>query len=471
MLTEREPCERAELVPGRVVGGKYRVLRQIGAGGMGTVYEAEHVALGRVYALKFLRQDVDAKPRGARRFEREARLLARLVHENIVSLLDIGQLEDGRPYLVLEHINGRTLRAELEASGIRSVERVLEIAEQMGRGLAHAHASGVVHRDLKPENVMLAAHADGRLLVKLLDFGVAKLREDREDPVTGTGAVLGTAAYMSPEQARGETTLDAASDVYSFGVILYEALAGKRPYDGRSYNETLYAILNKAHEPLERLRPDLPEPIAIAVERALAKTPGARFGTVDALVGALRAGAPHAKHLRNGAASSLVTGADESVELAQPREQRLRSPRLRLGVFGVAVGALALGLLAAARSPSTTVPAARAATESGAPASVPKSRSTARLDAAAPRAPEPQPTPAVTRVSNSEALARSTPREAGTRAKTRRLEPGSKGRAARPNASEPPAAPSPEVAVVNGIDLFGDYIADNPYVRGERAVP
>src|SRR5688572_29346213 len=212
---------------------------------MGSVYEAEHVRLGRSYALKLLRHDASSRPRAALRFEREARLLSKLTHENIVSLLDIGHADGEQPFLVLELIHGRTLREEMTDAGVRGLARVLDIAVQVARGLGHAHAAGIIHRDLKPENVMLSAHADGRLLVKVLDFGVARLHEDHGELVTNTGIALGTAAYMSPEQARGEAGLDAAVDVFALGVIVYESLTGRRPYDGNSYNETLYAILNK----------------------------------------------------------------------------------------------------------------------------------------------------------------------------------------------------------------------------------
>ncbi|HEY3495136.1 MAG TPA: protein kinase [Polyangiaceae bacterium] len=267
--------------------GRYRLLRLIGQGGMGTVYEAEHVSLRRRCAVKLLRRDLVPTPTAARRFEREASVLARLVHENVVSVFDIGSTRDGQPFLVLEYIEGGTLRAELERSGIRGLARVLEIVVQMCRGLAHAHAAGIVHRDLKPENVMLSRHADGRLLVKLLDFGIARPTDGPAEPVTRTDAVLGTAAYMSPEQARGERGAPPAIDVFALGVIVYEALAGKRPFEGASYNETLYAILNKPHAPLARYRPELPPHVTEAVDRALAKDRGRRFEGVAEFAAAL----------------------------------------------------------------------------------------------------------------------------------------------------------------------------------------
>jgi serine/threonine protein kinase/tetratricopeptide (TPR) repeat protein len=248
---------------------------------MGRVFVAEGVHDRQRVALKFLRPDRNASPRYLQRFEREATLLARIQHENVVSLLATGVDEANGPFLVLEYVRGVTLRGELDLRGVRSVERLLRIVQQVSRGLSHAHALGVVHRDLKPENVMLAGHAAGDVLVKLLDFGVAGLRDDEAGYVTQSDAIIGTAGYMAPEQARGERALDARTDVYSLGVVVYEALCGRRPYTGSSYNETLFKILHRKHRPLIELRPDLPIAFSHAVERALAKDVAARFPSVE----------------------------------------------------------------------------------------------------------------------------------------------------------------------------------------------
>lgn len=271
-------------VPAPHLVGRYRLIRCIGAGGMGTVFEAEHAELGRRVAIKFLRNPA-ARPRA--RFEREARLLSRLEHENIVTLLDLGKDEVLGPYLVLEYLSGRTLRQELDELGIRPLERVQSIVAQIGRGLSAAHRAGIVHRDLKPENVMLTEHADGSLLVKLLDFGVARESLEGGAPLTATDAAVGTAAYMSPEQAAGKRRIDERTDIYSLAVIVYECLAGRRPYQGESYNSTLFQILNRAHRPLAELRTGLPRSLADAVERALAKRREDRPSDVAELVAEL----------------------------------------------------------------------------------------------------------------------------------------------------------------------------------------
>lgn len=331
----RDLVELADLAPGRVIGDKYRLIRWVGEGGMASVYEAAHVLLGSPYALKFFRHESSTRPRAARRFEREARLLAKLCHENVVRLLDVGHTERGRPYLVLEYLRGHTLREELVESGVRSVERVLDIATQIGRGLSHAHAAGIVHRDLKPENVMLTAHADGRLLVKVLDFGVARLHEGTGDLVTNTDAVVGTAAYMSPEQARGEANLDAATDVFALGVIVYESLAAKRPFEGKSYNETMYAILNKPQRSLGEHRPDLPEKLVAAVHGALAKDKRERFGSVAEFLEALERSAPGVR--TSSAFSAGLTSAEDDEPQAGFRKEG--GVKWRDAAIGVLVGA------------------------------------------------------------------------------------------------------------------------------------
>src|SRR5262249_33407551 len=254
----------ANVPVGALLGDKYRLTRRIGHGASGAVYEAEHAELGRRVAIKLLRRSVESE-RARQRFAREARLLARLEHANIVNLLDAGDDSEFGQYLVLEFIRGSTLREALPSFRGAPLRHVLEIIRQLASGLGHAHAAGIVHRDLKPENVMLTSHADGRPLVKILDFGIARLCEADDVSLTTSGTALGTAAYMAPEQARGERDIDQRVDVFAVGVIVYELLAGARPFDGASYNETLFQIVTKAHPPLQRVRQDLPAEICAVV--------------------------------------------------------------------------------------------------------------------------------------------------------------------------------------------------------------
>lgn len=278
------PNAHASPQPGEVVAATFRIVRLIGRGGMGTVYEVEHLRTRRALALKFLRHDREPSARAKERFEREAEALARLEHENIVGFVDIGFDETYGSYLVLEYVRGRTLRHELQECGVRSLARVLGILTQIERALSLAHRAGIVHRDLKPENVILGSHADGRMLVKVLDFGVARMCNELSNQVTVTDSAVGTAAYMSPEQARGERDIDARTDLFALAVMTYEALSGSRPHGGTSYNETLFQILHQPHRPLVEFRPDLPTEVIACIERALCKVREDRHADVASFV-------------------------------------------------------------------------------------------------------------------------------------------------------------------------------------------
>lgn len=286
--TFQKSTDTASIASRARIVGKYRLGTVLGKGGMSTVYAADHVRLGRRFALKFLRAERSSSVRSFCRLEREARLLSRLQHENVVALFDVDVDSELGPYLVLEYLTGRTLRHELNITGVLPLGRALEITKQIAMGLSSAHAAGIVHRDLKPENIMLTSHADGRLLVKLLDFGVARLDEASDEYLTATGAAVGTAPYMSPEQAAGRKNADPRSDVYSLAVMLYEVLSGIRPYDGGSYNATLFRILNERHRPLTELRPDLPNWISAGIEHALSKEAADRPPDVVSFMTALR---------------------------------------------------------------------------------------------------------------------------------------------------------------------------------------
>jgi serine/threonine-protein kinase len=457
----------------------------IGSGGMGSVFEAEDLKLGRRCAVKLLREDLAAKPTARRRFEREASLLGRLTHENIVSLLDVGVAADGRAYLVLEYLHGRTLRAELQQAGVRPVGRILEIVSQVARGLCHAHAAGVVHRDLKPENILLTAHADGRLLVKLLDFGIARQGDGSGESITATDTGIGTAAYMAPEQARGDKSLDAATDVYALGAVVYEALAGRRPYDGGSYNETLFLILNRSHKPLVELRPDLSLELCAAVERALEKSSKARFGSVRELAAALgaheRAGAPVSDDTAEFDSGDVTAASDDDGgDPARPTAHVEARWRFVAGsLAGAALGALAVALLLRTPAPEP------AATASAPAASVhPASAATAEASAATQQ-------PAVATLAAPAALER--PAQAASA-----VLPEPSARTNRQRAAAPPV-PAPSEAAAAGrtvqapvpgaqalaagnvssgsVDVGAawtapsGYIADSPYSKSVKRTP
>jgi TolB-like protein/Tfp pilus assembly protein PilF len=260
--------------------GPYEIGGQLGAGGMGQVWRARDTRLGRDVAVKVLPDDVSHDPKVLARFESEARAVAALSHPNILALYDVGEA-NGVRYAVTELLEGETLRDALR-HGALPVRRALEISEQLAKGLAAAHEKGIVHRDVKPENVFLTKGGDA----KLLDFGLARQTTLFSDPAdthsptepvhTTSGAVIGTVAYMSPEQARG-LPIDHRSDQFSLGIVLYEMLAGRRPFHGDSAPETLIATIREEPEALEKIAPAVPAPARWIVERCLAKEPAGRY--------------------------------------------------------------------------------------------------------------------------------------------------------------------------------------------------
>jgi hypothetical protein len=280
----------------RTVDGRYRLERLIGRGGMGAVYEARDLRLGRTVALKILLGEAFGRPSALRRFRREAQATARLNHPNVVSIFDFGPLEGQGAYLVMEHVSGVTLRDELQKRGALPPSLVALWFAPILDGLGVAHAEGIIHRDLKPENVIGHAEPGGRLAVKILDFGLAKLLASETAAPTTTasvtrdGVVLGTLAYMSPEQLQGRDT-DARTDIFALGVMLVEALTGHRPFDGNRE-----ADLSRTLPPERRLVPET-SPAAEALEallrKCLAQRPGDRYASAallqDDLIPALRA--------------------------------------------------------------------------------------------------------------------------------------------------------------------------------------
>src|SRR5215510_524452 len=271
--------------------GFYRLIKELGRGGMGTVYLAYDTRLGRRVALKLLPSRLVNNSERLRRFQREARLVSALSHPNIITIYDFGQ-ENGRHYIVSEFVEGHTLRNFVGSQDI-SLNRILDLVVQVASALEAAHAEGVVHRDIKPENIML--RPDG--YVKVLDFGLAKLTEPESggdeaktdisgappDFETRTGIVLGTVNYMSPEQARGQK-VDGRSDLFSLGVILYELITGNRPFAGETWHHTIVAITDSEPPPIASKVQGAPGNLQKIINRALAKNREQRYQTMRAFL-------------------------------------------------------------------------------------------------------------------------------------------------------------------------------------------
>ena len=263
---------------GELIAGRYELEELTGTGGMSRVYVARDRQLGRRVAVKILHERFADDPSYVERFRREAQAVARLNHPNVVTVIDRGE-SDGMQYIVFEHVDGEDLKELVARTGRLPVRRAIDLAIQIGRALSFAHANGVVHRDVKPQNVLIR---DGS--AKVTDFGIARADDIAlESAQTTTGTVLGTGDYISPEQARGERASE-LSDEYSLGALLFELLTGHVPYPADS---AVAAAMRHANDPVPDVlaeRPDVPVRLASAVERALAKDPAARFGSMDDLV-------------------------------------------------------------------------------------------------------------------------------------------------------------------------------------------
>jgi serine/threonine-protein kinase len=266
---------------------RYSIVRLLGKGGMGAVYEARHARLGRRVAVKFLLPELAARAEILRRFENEAVAAGGLEHPNLVAVLDLGRHTDGSPYLVMEYLQGEDCARLVRRAGPLPVARAASLVLQACRGVAVAHDAGIVHRDLKPENLFVTDLGDGSDQLKVLDFGIAKLRPVDGQAATRTGSTFGTTHYMSPEQARGASDVDARTDVWALGVVLYELLAGRKPFDGEQALGVVHQILNAPPPPLESARQGLPRGLVAVVERAMRKDAGERFPSIRAFANAL----------------------------------------------------------------------------------------------------------------------------------------------------------------------------------------
>jgi len=408
--------ERAERRLGEVVGGKYKITRFLAAGGMGSVYEAQHTLVKRRFAVKFLHPDLARKRELLVRFQREAEAAGALESENVAAALDFGVTGDGAPFIVLEYLAGVSLERLLEVEGTLPAARATELVQQACRGVQAAHALGIVHRDLKPHNLFVCRREDGTDLLKVLDFGVAKLETLETSAATRTGTVLGTPSYMAPEQARGEKSVGHGADVYALGAILYELLSGKKPHPGASHNAILHHISTQPAVPLASACEGLAEGLVTVVEQALAAAPEDRPASAEAFGHAL---APWVEHrawpapkleatpaAREGESSSTelapvaplaeASGAPSLAVASLERERESSHPQRPPRPFIVLAGGaslLALGLFLSrgGAPPPQRSPVPPALAPAAAVTEVSHDEGRSRDVAAAPRARAPEP--------------------------------------------------------------------------------
>jgi serine/threonine protein kinase len=283
---------------GEIVAGKYRVEEVLGRGGMGVVVAGRHIALDKLYAIKLMNAAAYRSAEAAERFHREALNAARLRSEHVVQVFDIGKLEDGAPFIVMEHLQGLDLHALLQREGALPIQRAVLYVAQACEAVAEAHAAGIIHRDLKPANLFLTQRPNGTPCVKVLDFGLSKQTtpglDDEETALTRSNAGMGTPYYMSPEQMRSARDVDARADVWALGVILYELVTGKRPFPGSSFFDVAVLVNTARPSAPSTYRPDVPPKLEEIILRCLARDPGQRIQDAADLLRALTpfAGAP-----------------------------------------------------------------------------------------------------------------------------------------------------------------------------------
>jgi eukaryotic-like serine/threonine-protein kinase len=269
------------LSTGEIVDGKYRIIRLIGEGGMGAVYEGENTRIHRRVAIKVLHAGVAETAEAVQRFEREAQAAGRIGSEHIVEVLDLGNLASGDRYMVMEFMDGDSLSTRIQNKGRITPVDLYPIAHQLLAALHAAHTAGIIHRDLKPDNVyLLKARSGVADFVKLLDFGISKFNQlsgDSGFSMTRTGAVMGTPYYMAPEQAKGAKDMDHRVDLYATGVILYESVTGQVPFNADTFNELLFKIVLEEPRPIEQLVPNIDPNFASIINKAMAREPSSRF--------------------------------------------------------------------------------------------------------------------------------------------------------------------------------------------------
>ena len=389
--TEGKTGSSVDPMLGRLVSGRFQVLARVGAGGMGIVYKARQTGMDRFVAVKVLLRELAHDEKVVKRFKIEALAVSRLTHPNTIRIYDFGQTEDDILYFAMEYLEGRSLELALRQDGPMSAARTLHIMKQIAQSLQEAHDKGIVHRDLKPDNIYLTQVGGDRDFVKVLDFGVAKLREadKRQGTVTQAGTIFGTPRYMAPEQCRSQG-VDHRADLYALGVIAYEMMTGKAPFDAESPLSILIQHVQEAPPPLAVMRPDIqvPDDVEAMVMRCLEKSADQRFQSANALIQELarleaevagryqqvvfvtgpRAAPPRAGAGDSRAVASTVHGA--RADEAKPASRRRMLPWAIGAVLAIGVTAVALAG-AGVFSPSAEEPVGALTAAAPSPAAAP----------------------------------------------------------------------------------------------------
>jgi len=372
MSTERSNLLEQLAAPGTVVNGKYRVDRVIGEGGMGLVVEAWHLDFDERVAIKFLMPTLGTNSEAVARFEREARVLFKIKSPHVCRVLDVGRLDSGSPFLVLEFLEGEDLANRLVHRTASPLEDAVDWIVEACDAVSEAHARGIVHRDIKPENLFLARSADGRSRIKVLDFGLSKIAEanpvERQRALTSTEQAMGTPHYMAPEQWLSARDVGPASDQWSLAVILYELLAGVPPFDGDQLPQVCSAVLHAPMPSLAARAAQVPQQVEEALRRALAKDPAHRYETLAGFANAL---APFGRSESRAIASRIARMFEQADQLLRSAEMARLTPATLAAISASYPGIVAPPRASDPGGASASMPASTPAAVPSAPTAAP----------------------------------------------------------------------------------------------------
>lgn len=332
--------------PGQIIDGRYQLVNELGEGGMGVVFRAQHTEMDRAVAIKFLKPSLLTDKDKLDRFMREAQTVSRLKHQNIVNVYAVGQTPTGAPYIAMEYVEGERLSDLIQQRGFLQTEEALPLFIQVCEALAHAHQNKIVHRDIKPSNIMIVQEPDGQRIVKVLDFGIAKSIAAGEQGLTQTGHVMGSAFYMSPGQCEGRVT-DLRSDVYSLGCTLFEALTGKPPFQGETFYETLNKQLTETPKAINEANPraQITNELQAVIDCMLHKDRDMRYQSMDKLRADLE------KVLKGEKATEIPLNTGNPAHRRKFKLSKQQIAGITIGVAIVIIGLVAFNFLQQSKAP------------------------------------------------------------------------------------------------------------------------